>query len=531
MKKIDLNLIKNEEDKKLFEQQMEKLLSLDHPHLLKYYKTFKDETQQSIFLIYEYMEYSDLNTLINAHIILKKKINEEMIWNFLFQCLSGLSYLHNENIKSLSIKPTNIYLNEETNIKISLFYKNATLKDKNYDIQEDIFFIGKYFYKMCCLIKQEEKNGEWIEDIKIKENNNPYNYSKELMNIIYMMTKLSKEKKNYQELYEIVKKEYLIKFKKISSINAVLKCLYSFSYFNESILSKSELIKSDIKKYYISYCFLKIIEAIAKKKILEEYYREFILALASNNSKIDYNKEIDPVFFFTFLLEKMHKELNINISKFNNNINSNAHYIPKSNNLAKGNIYSEISSCFYGVTKLKKICFQCKQGFQSLRNKFCVSFDLTENNNNSNKVINNLNNDSFDLENSFTQTKKENKYVCERCLTEQKFIEFEEYYKMPQHLVIYFNRGLNYSNDKKINFKIILNIIENQGFNEKKKVQFKLIGAINRVVNNGEEEFICFYKDLDNPKIWYSKNEIHQGCPLDKIQKTGQIIMLFYDKY
>ena len=74
------------------------------------------------------------------------------------------------------------------------------------------------------------------------------------------------------------------------------------------------------------------------------------------------------------------------------------------------------------------------------------------------------------------------------------------------------------------------NICENQGLEEKKTVEFELIGSVNRVVNNGEEEFICFYKDLDKPYRWHSKNNEQDGCPLDEIQKTGQIIMLFYDK-
>ena len=545
MKKIDLNLIKSEEDKKLCEEQMENLIKLDHPHLIKYYKFFKDESQQSIFLIYDYMNNSDLNSLINAHIILQKKVKEETIWNILLQCLSGLSHLHSESIKSLSIKPTNIYLNNEQNTKISLFYQTAALKDKNYDIQKDIFFIGKYFYKMCCLIKQDEKHGEWIDDIEIKENNNPYNYSKELMNIIYMMSEFSKEKKNSQQLYEIVKSEYVKKFKKITSIDAVLRCLYSFPQFNKAILAKKDLIESDNKKYYISYWFLKSIEAIKGNTKLVECYEEFRRALASANSKIDCSKEVEPFFLFAFLLEKMHKELNKKSTTSNANKNSNDNYVINSNyrmeekedktnkiemlnkfnSYVKENINSEISNYFYGVTKLKKVCSQCKNGFYSFSHLFCAAFDLTKNDINSN----NANNNYFDLEKSFTQKKKESQSVCEVCLTEQKFNEFKDYYQMAQHLVICFYRGVNYESDKKINFDQKMNIIESQGLDEKKEVKFELIGAVNRVTNNGEEEFICFYKDLNYD--WHSKTGINKICPLDEIKKTGQIIMLFYDKY
>lgn len=252
MKKIDLNAIPNEQEKKLIEQQMEKLKSLNHPHLLKYYKTFKDEDQKNLYLIYEYMNNSDLNSLINAHIILQKPVKEETIWNILLQCLSGLSHLHSEEVKSLSIKPTNIYLNNEQNTKISLFFKPAKLEDKNYDIQNDIYFLGKYFYKICFLIAQPKD--KWITDIIIKKQANP-NYSKELMDIIYMMSELSNEKKNACQLYEIVKIEYVKKFTKVTSIDALLRCLYSLPDFNMAINAKSQYIKNNQQKCYISYWF------------------------------------------------------------------------------------------------------------------------------------------------------------------------------------------------------------------------------------------------------------------------------------
>ena len=549
MKKIDLDKIENEEDKKLCEEQLEKLISLDHPHLIKYFKFFKDEEGKNIFVIYDYMNNSDLNSLIDAHIALKKKVKEETVWNILLQCLSGLSYLHSEDIKTLLIKPTNIYLNNEQNTKISLFYQTAASKYKNYDIQQDIYFIGKYFYKMCCLIKQDED--KWIDHIEIEDNNNPNNYSKELMNIIYMMSEFSKEKKNAQQLYEIVKKEYVKKFKKITSIDAVLRCLYSFPYFNKDILLKSEYIKNNTKKCYISYWFLNSIEAIKEKKNLVECYEEFRRALASANSKIDCSKEVDPVFLFVFLLEKMHKELNRKVTTtLMPNKDANDQYVinsfytmeekeDKTNKIemlnkfksyVKENINSIISSSFYGIIKFKKICPQCKNGFYSFSNLFCAAFDLTKNSSNSNKNINNLNNNYFDLEKAFTTKKRESKLVCEVCLTEQTFVEFEDYYEMARHLVICFYRGFKYASDKRINFNKVMKIIENQGLEEKKTVEFELIGSVNRVVNNGEEEFICFYKDLDKPYRWHSKNNEQDGCPLDEIQKTGQIIMLFYDK-
>ena len=542
MKKIDLNSIKNEEEIKLIEEQMEKLKSLNHPHLLKYYKTFKDEDGKNLYLIYEYMNNSDLNNLINAHIILQKPIKEETIWNILLQCLSGLSHLHSETLKSLSIKPTNIYLNNEQNTKISLFFKPVSLKDKNYDIQNDIYFIGKYFYKMCFLIKQNEK--QWIDEIKVEIKPNP-NYSKELMDIIYMMSESSPEKKNASELYEKVKSDYVKKFTKVTSIDALLRCLYSFPNFNLAINAKNEYINSNKKKCYISYWFLKSIEAIKGNTNLKECYEEFRRALASANSKIDCSKEVDPVFLFAFILEKMHKELNKKTTTIVPNKNFNDQYIinsiyrmeekeDKTNKIEMlnkfksyihENINSEISNLFYGITKLKKTCPQCKNGFYSFSNLFCAAFDLNEDNNN-----------YFNLESAFGTQSKYSQYVCEVCLTEQKFSVFNDYYEMAQHLIICFYRGINYSNFRKIDFKQKIQISENKGYKkeEQYKVYFELIGAVNRIINNGEEEFIYYCRDLNNTNDWHYKlsnyDKIINGCPLNDIQNNGQIIMLFYNK-
>lgn len=54
---------------------MEKLKSLIHPHLLRYYKTFKDE-KDCLYLIYEYMNNADIQSFIKAHQVLEKKIKK-----------------------------------------------------------------------------------------------------------------------------------------------------------------------------------------------------------------------------------------------------------------------------------------------------------------------------------------------------------------------------------------------------------------------------------------------------------------------
>ena len=540
LKKINLNAIQNEEEKKLCLEQMDKLKSLNHPHLLKYYKTFTDENN-ILYLIYEYMNNSDLNSLIKAHDILNKNVKEETIWNILLQCLSGISYLHNENLASLAIKPTNIYLNNEQNTKISLFYTLPKLNDKNYDIHNDIYFIGKYFYNMCFPKINAGKKGAWIDDIVMVKQQT--NYSNELMNIIYMMDENSPEKKSSLELYNIAKSEYVKKFTKITSIDAVLRCLFSFKLFNNSIEQQKDFIENNKEKCYISYWFWRSIDAINKNDNPKVCYEEFRRALASANSKIDCSKEVDPVFLFAFLLEKMHKELNIKRNTSVLNQNANQQYVinsiyrmeekdDKSNktemwtkfkNYMDDNINSVISKLFYGVKKLKRVCSQCRNAVYSFNNFFCSAFDLT-------KIPDN---NYFDLEKSVDRVQKVNKIVCEVCLTEQKYNDFDDYYQMPQHFVFCFYRGINYTNYTRINFNPIIDLVENKGkeANEMIHVKFELIGAVNRIINQkNEEEFVYYCRNLNNPSIWHYTYGSSQYVPLQYIQQNGQVIMLFYNK-
>ena len=123
-----------------------------------------------------------------------------------------------------------------------MFYNLPEAKDKNYNNQEDIKFIGKYFYKMCFPEKNQNKN-EWISDIQVKEKETKY--SSELMNIIYLMSMNVDEKNNALQIYNKAKDEYVKKFSKITSIDSVLRCLYSFSDFNASIYNKEQTIKNN----------------------------------------------------------------------------------------------------------------------------------------------------------------------------------------------------------------------------------------------------------------------------------------------
>ena len=545
MKKVELNKIKNEQEKQLCLDQMEKLKTINHPHLLEYYKTFKDENN-NIYMIYEYMNNSDLNSFIKAHQYLEKNVNEDQIWNILLQCLSGLEYLHSKNLESLAIKPTNIFLNNEQNAKIGLFYDTPKLSDKNYYKKNDIYFIGLYFYKMVFSQYDFISGSSWIDDFPVEKIKNNF-YSEELLNIIYeMINEDPNNIKTASELYALTKREYSKKFTNNTSINGVLRCLYSFPDFNKYFLKNEKNIKENQEKYQVSYWLLNVIDSLLNNKNnnLNACIEEFRRALATDNTKLDGSKEIDPVYLLAFLFEKIHKE---SIKKPKTEIkkkNINEVYVINSRYKAEeeedkenkdqmlnkfihyflDNMMSFISNSFFGFMKRKRICTVCKNGSYSFSNFCFIPYDLTKF----------TDYQCFDLINNgfhknFHECKKIKNLFCDRCLTEQEHNEFNRIYSTGIYLIICFYRGRNYENNLFVNFPDNLNIsnyIEAKGSPN----SFHLVGSINRIVKNGKEEFVYFAKDPYKSTYWtcnYGYSD-QAGAPIQNIQQFGQIVMLFY---
>ena len=563
MRKIDLNFIDKEEID-LFNAQIEKLKTLNHPHTLKYHKTFAEGN--FAYMILEYMNNGDLQSFIKAHQILKIKIKEEEIWNILLQCLSALEYLRKENVFKLGIKVTNIYLNNEQNVKLGLFYDIPDLEDKNRDIKEDIEFLGLFFYKMCYsqykfttfkkgIVNNKEVDvyTEWNDDFKHPREENK-DYSTELLDIVFKMIEGDINRRlSSEELYNIVRDEYVKKYANNLSIQAVLRCLYSLPTFNKLIFEAEKDIIQNKEKQYISYLFLNTIKALSSNININECLEDFRRALASENSKLDCSKEVDPVYILAFILEKIHRETNNIIKTEIQPKNFDDLYIitpihrseeidrSKENELkrfesfVKRKVNSIISKLFFAVMKTKRICKVCRSPVYSFSNNFFFLFDVNKMGAERDNVK------TFDLlKDGFWRQHKENKEIlkenyhlfCDTCLTEQNHNEFNRYYSFGEHLIICFYRGKNYENNKNIDVKEILEFPKKKiPESDESYYKYYLVGSVNRMCNQkGKDEFYYYARDPKKKNHWYESNgdDILENAPINIIQGTGQIIILFY---
>ena len=562
MKRIVLSQVPNNNQMQYIQNIMEKLKKLKNSHIIKYPTYFFENN--NLYIIMEFMNNSDIFGYIQGHQILNKSIPEDEIWNILLQCLSALDYLHKQNAGKYGIKLTNIFMNNEQNAKIGVF-RDIINNNENFNLREDIYLLGKFFYIMMNSKKinsAEIKKPDFIEklDYETVENNE---YSKELRDIINSMSIKKESNETVESLYDTVKEKYVQKYAKNTSIEAVLRCLISYKSLNDIIYSKKEIFEKDQEKYYISYWYGRVVECLMgfkEEKIPEKYIEEFRRAIASYYSKLDGNKEIHPLLLLTFLLTMIHKETNNFGQEKDKSQGSNQNqsekstkYVIDSSLIAEeeettnkmqmwnkfitdfnANVHSPISDLFFGFIKRKILCQTCKSGFYSFYPYMFIIFDLSKK----------TNNDNFDLiEDGFKAKHMDyrkidkngpNKIVCPPCQIIQDYKEFNRYYMLKDHLIIYFNRGYNYKNVSEIIFEEEINLKDYIEPDINSPHNFKLVASIIRTCQDNNEKFISYSRDPYNT-VWhcqsdmiiYSKDIIN-FCPIQEAQKNGQIIMLFY---
>ena len=520
-------------------QTLNILKTLNHPKIIKYYDFFKEEND--LYLIMEYIYNLDIQSYIKAHNLTYKLIPEVEIWNILLQCLSALEYISkiNNNFNSqIKLKLIDMLINDEQNIKIGVFseqmYNNPT--DLNYYERQSLNFLCNIFYKMINPPINQSQN--FVNSYNIQANNI---YSIELQNIIFNIYNIANnnnaQKIDITNIFDFVKNEYSKKYNKNTSIKAILENLYSYEFLIKRFDKKRTLIESNINKYQNIFWFLKTKDALSKNDIqnfnicIDELRRNMALSY----SKLVEDKELDPLLVLTFILERIHQESNnnkINNENVNNNgkgniedtddidIGSNFNVEEDRTNQAlmldkfvtyfNSTMNSPITDLFISFIKTKRKCKTCNTIYFNFSNCLYILFDLEKNNNSDFDLIK----DGFEAQHNNKNIIDENEnIICESCLTYGKFEEKSTYYFLNRHLVICFKRGNNYENQTKIIFENNINLKKYVEVSDNSPSNFYLIGSVNRICNNNEEQFVS-----------RKPTEIIQN-----LQQNEKIIMLFYN--
>ena len=569
MKKLNLKEIQrtNQKAYELALNEINFLQELDNAHIIKYYKNFREGDY--LYIIIEYAANGDLDKFIKAHKVFNNPIPEELLWNIILQCMEALSYIHNKNVIHRDIKPFNIFMDNNLFIKIGdfgcsaiKFENNNTFSkltqtqvskmlcgdtrvytpnfsakeidnnEKNYDSRVDVYSMGITFCEMICLENPETNNFQVILN-KLQQRSNIY--SKELLDIIPLMIEPEKEKrKTSHYIYHMIEKIYNRRFFKNSSIDSIIRCLFSFNGLTNQMLNLpyNMLGNKPITKAYVD-CLNNIL-----KPSLDEWInsiRYFRKILGFQNPKLSGSKEIDPRIVFAFIIKQLHLELNQSqFIRKDNHLIISGEEISKTNKLEmmiryvndfSQKVNSIISSNFIGLMKTKNICNICKIVTYSFNSYFFVTFNLE------NILQNNFSVSKINLEYAFkvqNQLNKKKQIHCSKCLNKTLHICNKQFYSFPNLLVISIQRGASYQYKASIDIKQQIDLTEYDDFKSYKKI-YQLIGVLKRKVNNGKESYIsiCYF----NQKWWECEdsyvNETLTPCYFDP---DGDTMMLFYEK-
>ena len=623
IKQLNFSSSQKKKEIDFVENEVAILKNLDHPLITKYYKSFKEG--DCLYIVMEFMDNGDLGKLIKGHKTLNKPIEEERLWNIFIQALQSLEFVHSKKLIHRDIKPENLFISNDGTIKLGDFGVAANYKDKNtkneekkekknknqnkqevnmndlsghigvvncqgtvvgtapfmspemiknieYDLTSDVYSMGCTFFEAMFWTYPripamdiqgliEGKNVLKLIDMKIKNNKDVY--SKELVDLVYKMIELKKEKRpDSTTILNLFIAEYNKKYSKSSNIGSVLCCLYSYpeiiQYFKNQINEKSIYSISNSISYAFLYGLNSLLNNNLNIKNKEDWKSSLFkirTILTNHNSIYQENNEIDPRFFLSFLLGRIHKELNQRkgsyqnpfTSLFSGEMNEQQYKAMNSINYSKKedsynyfinnfneNNNSIISNNFYGNMKTKTVCSICKLTTYSFTAFNFVTFnlDLVQKylvKHNYQNLMNQLNiyhcfmiqNDTLININNFSR-------FCRNCQQNQEHTERKQFYTFPRNLIICLDRGADFSNKTKVFYNEILDL-KNCYDNPNSFNCYMLKGIVKRMDIGDKEHYISIYYDFTQ-KSWIVRDD----SQIQKINspfehKQGFEVMIFYE--
>ena len=561
--KFTANLLDME---KYYNNEIELITKLNHQNIVKYYKSFTENNK--IYIIMEYFDNGDLDNYIKALKEDKDKeenIKKEEIWNIFYQCMSGLNYLHSMGVIHRDISPQNIFMTKNKIIKIGDFGVSAKFKDKEilkkitslkdtvvgkaefmapevsnkcYNEKSDIFSMGCVFYKILFLKNYQNETfhfgGNNKNIRKVESGTIPSISDINLKEILTQMLEKDAEKRpDAKIVFEKIKENYNKVFIQNSGLYSVIRCLCNLPYLRSHFLDKFKKEKKefiDMKPYSknLLYC-------IENKDNWLETINFYRSNLIEENHFLNNNKEINPILILTFIIDKIHGELNQikpreiylrKRSSFNDPIKEdkiNRDYVSN----FSANFNSNISNNFVGHFETIRKCNSCSILTYLFTFFFSLEFDLNL------PLLLKKKKTEIDLIELFKMQNEINldlkgKFRCIKCEKEVEHKESKIFYLFPYQLVVSFDRGNNDENKININYPKELNLSEIVKDKKYSPKHFNLLGIIKRCDIKTKEHYISLIFNKEE-KSWYLfDDENMQKLEDYSNHKGGDVVMLFY---
>lgn len=565
MKKMNKKLSMMEREN-LF-QIMNKIRCNESPNIIKNMKmTYQNK---GLIIIDEYVNNGDLLDFMKSNKELNKPIDEKILWNIFLQCASGIKDLHMLNIIHRNIKLENFMINQKNYVKLGnfrnaiishgnnavmnngntylggyLYQSPEMLNNKGYTKKTDIYSLGVVFHKLCYysypFIVNRTKDGYVLKPNEKKENLNVY--SEEMRNIIKLMLNEDEDNRpDSNNLYDRILLEYVKHYDKNSSIEAVFRCINSFTNFSNEIINYKQGFNEN--EAPISFNLINCLEDFNKnkgKKKCEKYLYNFRNTFNKNNP-IDNSKEIRPERVLDYLIEKVNKEALNNPNNTTSFITQPIKFSFNKQNskkdllsFCKSNFSSLINKYFIGFLKTKRICQNKRKGkceayaysifpyieFQLDR---CLNDQTFEYEPNLEKW--------FDIQKNHNHVlTKSHNIFCSICKCVALHCEFKHLDMLPQFLIIILNRGDAYRNTSKVIFPLNMKIEEIKGMDEAYLKEFNLVGIIKRMEEQNREYFISINYDSKKQKWILSDGNNVKEIDNPLTHEEGLEVILFYSK-
>jgi len=204
LKEITIDKNKN---KVSIKREFEIMRKLNHENIVKIHDVIIDTQLNNIYFIMDYYEYGDLSNFLK-----KQPLKEKFTRKYMKQLSNGLKYLLDNNILHRDLKPQNILLSKNYDVKITDFgfatyytkdsiintlcgspmYMAPEIITKNgYDYKSDLWSVGIILYEMLHGYTPFNVQNfiELIKEIKKKNISIKVDISEECTDLIYSLCK------------------------------------------------------------------------------------------------------------------------------------------------------------------------------------------------------------------------------------------------------------------------------------------------------------------------------------------------------
>ena len=314
-------------------------------------------------------------------------------------------------------------------------------------------------------------------------------------------------------------------------MNATLQCFSNIPKLREYLTEKKMYYK--LKKYKeihkLSFALAEVIKNLwvnlDKRFYPPENFKNVISEMNPLFKGVAAN---DPKDLVLFLLENIHKELNIHKSNKNNN---NNFPINNNNNNFKQSYISQnksiISDEFYGYNNTITTCNNCKFTINNIQIYNILFFPLEEirkykNYNYSNvKII-----DCFEY---YSKMDFNQNFYCNYCNQNCSSNTQTKLVNAPHTLIVNLNRGKGLEYNVNIEFDEYLNL-NKYIIDENSPYYYELIGVICHFGSNDMGgHFVAFCKNYNNCE-WYKYNDqMVTKCLFNEVRQSGLPYVLFYN--